>query len=110
VRGGFEGYEWDQEKSDLCAQERGFDFVYAAHIWAGGPVLETAARKVEGEGRALSVGMVGDLTIAVIWTARGQNRCIISARPASRKERHAYRAHLEKAAYEDPWTDKPGEN
>ncbi|MGP6188575.1 MAG: BrnT family toxin [Vulcanimicrobiaceae bacterium] len=78
-----------------ACNERGFDFAHAARIWAESPVLETSAREVEGERRTLSIGIVEGLTIAVVWTARGNARRILSAHAASRKERRAYHSRLE---------------
>jgi len=31
----FDGFEWDEEKSARCYEERGFDFDYAAKLFDG---------------------------------------------------------------------------
>ena len=54
--------------------------------------MELPARDIEGP-RYLVVGEVDEQVIAVIWTPRENEtvRRIISARPASKKERKHYR-------------------
>ena len=89
-------FAWDPAKSERTLRERGFDFVYAARIFAGRVVLDEDTRTDYGERRQRATGEVEGLVLRVVFTGRvaedGQVvRRIISARRASRKERRAYR-------------------
>ena len=85
-------FEWDRAKSAKNLRERGFDFGYAARIFAG-PTLEADDRRGGyGERRIRAIGQVGGHILFVVYTWRGTARRIISARKADRKERNAYRA------------------
>jgi uncharacterized DUF497 family protein len=80
------GFESDESKSLACAANRGFDFEYAARIWAG-PVLEREdCRRDYGETRIQALGRIGDRYFVVVDTWRGACRHIISARRAHLKE------------------------
>ena len=85
-------FEWDRAKSAKNLRERGFDFAYAARIFAG-PTLEADdPRRCQGEHRIRAIGRVDDHILFVVYTWRDAVRRIISARLANRKERNAYRA------------------
>lgn len=89
-------FEWDEEKSERCVHERGFDFTYATQVFdSEGSVEWEDKRAAYGEIRYVTVGEVGDSVLAVVWTMRGRVRRIISARPASRRERKALHGHRE---------------
>jgi hypothetical protein len=85
-------FEWDAAKDEWTRETRGVDFTRASHIFDG-PVLEREDnRRDYGEVRMRVIGRVGDEILFVVYTLRGNARRIISARPAHRKERDAYRA------------------
>lgn len=82
--------EWDEPKSERNFRERGFDFAYAALIFEG-PVIEREdTRRDYGEPRFVAIGVVGSEHLVLVHTPRAGRVRIISARRASRKERHAY--------------------
>ena len=83
----FEGFEWDEEKSARCYEDRGFDFAYAAKLFDGDFIEWEDQRRDWGEPRVISVGEVEGRILTVVWTPRGPVRRIISARPASLSER-----------------------
>ncbi len=85
--GDFDGFEWAEEKSERCYEERGFDFAYAARLFDGDFIEWEDRRRDWGEPRIISVGEVEARILTVVWTPRGNLRRIISARPASRAER-----------------------
>lgn len=88
-------FEWDEIKSETNLSQRGFDFAHAALIFEG-PVLEGEdARKDYGEQRIQAIGRVDGDILFVVYTWRGANRRIISARLASRSERDAYHKAFE---------------
>jgi uncharacterized DUF497 family protein len=83
----FVGFEWDEEKSAQCHEQRGFDFAYAARLFESGFIEWEDRRKDWGEPGVVVVGEVEEHVLTGVWTPRGMRRRIVSARPASRKER-----------------------
>lgn len=65
---------------------RGFDFAYASRILSGGWIETPDTRLDYGEVRINAIGQVGPDILVVIYTLRGPNHRIISARRANRKE------------------------
>jgi uncharacterized protein len=84
-------FEWDEAKSSRNRAERGFDFAYACRIFAGPVVEEEDRRRDYGERRIVATGKIGTQAFVVVFAWRGNRRRIISARPAKRRERDAYR-------------------
>ncbi|HVA81872.1 MAG TPA: BrnT family toxin [Candidatus Binataceae bacterium] len=84
-------FAWDEAKSSRNRAERGFGFDYACRIFAGPVIEEEHRRRDYGERRIVAMGKVGTQTFAVVFAWRGNRRRIISARPAKRRERDAYR-------------------
>lgn len=85
-------YEWDEEKRRINIEKHGVDFIRAKEIWQG-PVLELPSPQTHhGESRILAIGMIERYCITVIYTWRGENRRLISARKARKNEQ----AHYEK--------------
>lgn len=92
----FYGVEWDDNKSDWNVKHRGFGFDFAADVFDDAYVERASCERGLEESRFVVFGRVDDLVITVIWTPRGSNRRIISARPASKKERKIYHDHRQK--------------
>ena len=87
-------FEWDEDKRVLNLKKHGIDFIAAQELWSG-PVLEaSSAQACHDEERIIAVGKIDGRCIAVIYTWRGDNRHLISARKARKNEQEAY----EKAA------------
>ena len=90
-------FEWDEGKRAATLQKHGIDFEDAAHLWRG-PHIDPARQSVRaGEQRTTAIGMAdiaghGTAIVAVIYTVRDYRIRIITARPATRHERAAYRA------------------
>ncbi len=108
MKGEFDGVEWDEEKSARNEELRGFGFVVAADVFAGDYIEATSGNRDFGELRYIAIGCVDRLIVTVIWTPRGMNRRIISARPSSRKERDIYRGYRKKETL-GAWMRKPAE-
>ncbi|HEY7299360.1 MAG TPA: BrnT family toxin [Xanthobacteraceae bacterium] len=88
-------FGWDKAKSQRTLSERGFDFDYASRIFLG-PTLENRdERRDYGEVRMQAIGQAGPDILFVVYTDRGDTRHIISARPASRKERKSWQSFAE---------------
>lgn len=93
----YEGFEWDSAKGDETFSQRGIDFEAAAHVFDGEYVEREDLRQDYGERRYVVTGVVEGAVITVVWTPRGQRRRIISAWPASDRERREYRDAIERA-------------
>lgn len=87
-------FEWDQGKSDKNLRERGVGFDFAALIFDGPVIERTDSRKNYGEVRIQGIGVAEGIILTVIYTDRGEVRRIISARPASKKERNAWQSFV----------------
>jgi uncharacterized DUF497 family protein len=98
----YEGFEWDAAKSDATLATRGLDFEAAARVFFGEYIEREDTRRDYGERRYVVTGEVDGRIITVVWTPRGAQRRIISARPASDRERRRYRAYREEIERSDP--------
>jgi uncharacterized DUF497 family protein len=85
-------FEWDESKRQANLAKHLVDFQDATQIFDG-PVFEKARRR-HGEDRVLSIGLMEDVEIVVVYVMRGKRRRIISARRAHRYERKDYANHL----------------
>ncbi len=89
-----EGFEWDPAKEAKNIEERGISFWIASSIW-GAQVLEKIDdRRDYGERRILAFGKVEGRLMAVLYTWRGRNRRIISARKANRCEQRRFESEI----------------
>lgn len=88
-------FTWDLRKSVRNLAERGFDFAFAAAIFAGPTMERMDARHDYGELRRIAIGRVGSIILTVVYTDRvtptgSPERRIISARVSKRRERKIY--------------------
>lgn len=84
-------FEWDHAKSTDNLQKHGIHFLDAVQVFRDSGRLEQESPPGnDSEQRWKSVGQVGSVVIAVIFTLRGRQVRIISARKASRRERREY--------------------
>jgi uncharacterized protein len=89
-----EGFEWDPAKEAKNIEERGISFEIASSIW-GGQVLEKIDdRRDYGETRILTFGKIEGRLMAVLYTWRENNRRIISARKANRREQRRFETEI----------------
>jgi uncharacterized protein len=86
----FQGFEWDEAKSRATLAYRAFDFEFAARVFEDIHVETEDRRHDYGERRFVVTGEVDQRVITVVWTPRGQRRRIVSAWPASNRERREY--------------------
>ena len=88
------GFEWDENKRLRNIRLHGIDFERAKEVWQG-PVLELpSTQSHHGEERFLATGQSRGLCITVVFTWRGENRRMISARVARRDERENYQKEI----------------
>ncbi len=84
------GFEWFEKKRESNIKDHGIDFVRAAKVFDN-PILERLDdRKDYGEERFIAIGHWEEQFLVVVYTWRGKNRRIISARKAGQNEKRAY--------------------
>lgn len=84
-------FEWDSAKATSNLQIHGIDFEDAARVFYDPERIERFdARANYSEDRFLTVGVVGSVELAVVYTMRGEVIRIISARKAESYERIEY--------------------
>ena len=90
-------FEWDEVKNWANVRKHGVGFETARRIFEGPVVTWVDRRKEYGEERRISIGRVdrdGAAVIVVAHVERDGRTRLISARPASRKERMAYHERI----------------
>ncbi|MBF0516028.1 MAG: BrnT family toxin [Nitrospirae bacterium] len=75
-------YEWDKEKCAINVAKHGIDFEAAKLIFDGQTLEMPDTRRNYGEERTGAYGEVNGVVLFVVYTQRGNNRRIISARKA----------------------------
>jgi uncharacterized DUF497 family protein len=84
-------YEWDDTKNAINIAKHGVSFTLAQRIFDGPVLTARDRRKDYGETREVRIGKVDDIAVlTVVHTRRRGNVRIISARPASARERKRY--------------------
>ncbi len=83
-------FEWDEEKNAANIKNHGIDFLDAALIFEN-PTLEAIDDRADyGEVRTIAFGLSGETVLQVVYTWRGENIRIISARKANRYDAEKY--------------------
>jgi len=83
-------FEWDPAKNQANITKHGVAFETARRIFEGPVLTWFDDRREYGEERFISVGKVARARLVVVHTERDGSIRLISARPASRRERQAY--------------------
>jgi uncharacterized DUF497 family protein len=90
-------FEWDEVKNRRNVAKHGLGFERASTIFQGFCIVDEDTRSNYGERRYVAVGLLEGLAVVVVvCTERGGRIRIISARPASRRERNRYYEALQK--------------
>lgn len=88
---GYAVYEWDEEKRLKNIEKHGIDFIRVKEMW-NYPVCEMISPQTDhSEKRFLAIGRLNKIHITVVYTWRGDNRRIISARKARKNEEKYYK-------------------
>jgi uncharacterized protein len=90
---------WDETKRKKNLADHGIDFADLEDFFLGDLLTREDTREAYGEQRFQSIGMVHDVLLFVVWTARGEGGDIphfISARKADRHERKAWSQRYQK--------------
>ena len=92
------GIEWDDDKNEKNKRDHdGLGFEDAQFVFADPERLERQDRSeknTSGEERWQTLGMVGKV-LFVVYTERGENKRIISARIAEKHERRSYNGYYQ---------------
>jgi uncharacterized protein len=84
-------FEWDEAKRQTNLQKHGLDLLRGASLFSE-PQLYTYPSPRRGEARFVTVGLLQDEFVALVWTPRGGATRLISLRRARNAEKRAYRA------------------
>ena len=87
-------FEWDDAKNRANVEKHGLSFETARRLFDGPVFTRPDRRRDYGEERDISIGQVEAAMIVVAHTGRGGGVRLISARPASRRERQAYHEQI----------------
>lgn len=83
-------FEWDEAKNRINQEKHGISFETAAYVFQDDYYIEMYDFEHSiDEDRYIAIGMVGDL-LFVVFTERGKNIRLISARLATIQERRLY--------------------
>ena len=82
-------FESDEDKRQRNLAKHGIDFAEAEALFDGRPIVEALSRFAE-ELRFLTTGVVNGRFYTIVWTMRGNNIRIISARRARDGEERTY--------------------
>jgi uncharacterized DUF497 family protein len=93
-------FDWDPKKSDENFAQRGFDFAFAALVFASTYVEFDDTRRDYGERRVIALGVADGIPLTVVFTDRvgvepTAVRRLISARLSNRQERRRYAEAVE---------------
>jgi uncharacterized DUF497 family protein len=83
-------YEWDDNERRSNLAKHGIDFLDAIAAFADPRGFVYRVQEQQGEVRFVAVGAAKGVLVAVVFTERGENVRIISARAARRNERRQY--------------------
>ncbi|MDR1306169.1 MAG: BrnT family toxin [Treponema sp.] len=89
------GIEWDEEKARINLATHQVSFETAQYIFSDSERLERpdrSAGNLSGEERLQTLGMVNEV-LFVVYTERGENSRLISARRANKAERRSYNGY-----------------
>ena len=82
--------EWDATKRQANYTKHGLDFRDAEKVFQGITLTAEDNRQDYGEERFISLGLLDDMVVVVVHTARREKTRIISMRKANHRERQAY--------------------
>ena len=81
---------FDPAKREATLAARGLDFADAGQVFASLLVENRDDRFDYGEDRFITVGLLGERMVVVVWTPRGDDRQVISMRKANEREQRRY--------------------
>ena len=85
---------YDITKRNKTLLERGLDFADAKTVFSGHHLTAKDSRQDYGEVRLISIGLLKERMVVLVWTPRGADRRIISMRKANEREQALYAHRL----------------
>ena len=85
---------FDPVKREATLAARGLDFVDADKVFASLLIENRDDRFYYGEERFITVGLLAERMVVVVWTPRGNDRHVISMRKANEREQRRYGKQL----------------
>jgi len=85
---------FDIAKRDITLLKRGLDFGDAGLVFAGRHLTSEDCRQDYAETRYITIGVLSERMVVLVWTPRGAARRIISMRKANEREQNLYRHRL----------------
>jgi uncharacterized protein len=83
-------YQWDRDKAETNLRKHGVDFADAVFVFSDDLAITVPDERFDEE-RLITIGMDAlGRVIVVVYTWRGKEIRLISARPATRQERRQY--------------------
>jgi uncharacterized DUF497 family protein len=86
--------EYDEAKRTETLLHREVDFARASDVFAGVTFTREDERADYGEVRMVTVGLLDERMVVIVWTQRGEARRIISMRKANDREQARYHSRL----------------
>jgi hypothetical protein len=86
--------EYDETKRPDTLRHREVDFARASDVFEGLTFTREDERADYGEVRMITVGLLDERMVVIVWTQRGATRRIISMRKANDREQAHYRSRL----------------
>lgn len=86
--------EFDPIKRNMTLERRELDMARADEIFAGPTLTVEDDRRDYGEMRFITIGMLDNRMVVMVWTWRLPARRIISLRKANEREHTLYAARL----------------
>lgn len=83
-------FEWDETKREANIAKHGLDLMAGGGLFDGRPVYSYPSPRGE-ENRYVTVGLLAEELVAVVWTERESAIRLISLRRARDAERKIYR-------------------
>lgn len=94
-------FEWDERKRRSNIAKHRVDLADMPPLFTG-PFLEFPDEHEDhDELRMIAIGAIDTRAFVIVYTWRGENRRLISARKATKHEREAYFTSLRRAGTED---------
>ena len=87
---------YDPNKQRKCLHERRLDFNDAPKVFSGTTLNDLDDRFDYGEDRWVTIGMLYDIVVVVVWTEIQDGRHIISMRKAEDYEQGEYYDQLDR--------------
>jgi len=88
---------FDPAKRATTLRDRSLDFADAAEVFAGKALNIPDERRDYGESRIITVGLLRERMVIVVWTPRGNGRHVFSMRKANDREKARFGKRLEES-------------